>query len=252
MTPGSDLDFTYRNGEEADNYSMLESVGGGVALIDYDQDGLLDVFVPGGGYFAGPDKHEIRGYPNRLFKNLGGWKFRDVTAEVGLPTEGLFYSNGCAVCDYNNDGWPDLLVTGYGRMILYRNDHGKFTDVTAGVGLADPGPGPLHWSTSAGWADLDGDGWPDLFVCHYVDWSLRRNPACTYNNGVIDVVCSPTRFDPLPAALYFNRGGSKFVRRTDLGIKAGAGLGVLLADLDGDGKIDIYVANDETGNYLLS
>src|SRR5262245_19337635 len=116
VTPNSGLDFTYRNGEEADHYSILESLGGGVALIDYDQDGLLDVFVTGGGYFAGPDRKEIRGYPNRLFRNLGGWKFRDVTAEVGLPTEGLFYSHGAAVCDYDNDGWPDLLVTGYGRL----------------------------------------------------------------------------------------------------------------------------------------
>jgi hypothetical protein len=249
MTAASGLDFTYRNGEEADHYSILESLGGGVALIDYDQDGLLDVFVPGGGYFAGPDKHEIRGYPNRLFKNLGGWKFRDVTAEVGLPTEGVFYSHGCAVCDYNNDGWPDLLVTGYGRLALYRNDHGKFTDVTAESGLLDAEPGPLHWSTSAGWADLNGDGWPDLFVCHYLDWSFQRHPSCTYNNGKVDV-CPPSRFEPLPAALYFNQGGKRFVRQTRLGVKPGRGLGVVLADLDGDGKIDIYVANDGVENFL--
>ena len=249
MTASSGLEFTYRNGEEADHYAILESLGGGVALIDYDQDGLLDVFVPGGGTFAGPDKHEIRGYPNRLFKNLGNWKFRDVTAEAGLPTEGPFYSHGCAVGDYNNDGWPDLLVTGYGRLALYRNDHGKFTDVTAEAGLIDPSPGPLHWSTSAGWADLNGDGWPDLFVCHYLDWSFRRHPSCEYNNGAIDV-CPPSRFEPLPAALYFNQGGKSFVRQTGLGIKPGRGLGVLLEDLDGDGKVDIYVANDGVENFL--
>jgi hypothetical protein len=249
MTTSSGLEFTYRNGEEADHYSILESLGGGVALIDFDQDGLLDIFVPGGGYFTGPDKHEIRGHPNRLFKNLGGWKFRDVTAEAGLPAEGLFYSHGCAAGDYNNDGWPDLLVTGYGRLALYRNDRGKFTEVTAEAGLLDPAPGPPHWSTSAGWADLNGDGWPDLFVCHYVDWSFRHHPPCTYNNGKIDV-CPPSRFAPLPAALYFNQGGKGFVRQTRLGIKPGKGLGVVLADLDGDGRVDVYVANDGVENFL--
>jgi hypothetical protein len=247
MTASSGLCFTYRNGEEARHYSILESLGGGVALIDYDQDGLLDIFLPGGGYFAGPDMKQIRGHPNRLFRNLGGWKFKDVTAEVGLPTEGLFYSHGAAVCDFDNDGWPDLLVTGYGRLALYRNDHGKFVDVTAQMGLADAGA--LHWSTSAGWADLDGDGWPDLFVAHYVDWSFRNHPACELPNGKIDI-CSPRRFEPLPAALYLNRGGKGFVRQTNAGIKAGAGLGVLLADLDGDGRVDIYVANDTTQNFL--
>ena len=250
VTAGSGLNFTYRNGEEANHYAILESLGGGVALIDYDRDGLLDVFVPGGGYFTGPDKKEIRGYPNRLFKNLGNWKFRDVTAEVGLPTdEGPFYSHGCAVCDYNNDGWPDLLVTGYGRLALYRNDHGKFTDVTAEVGLADPVPGPLHWSTSAAWADLNGDGWPDLFVCHYVDWSFRTHPPCEYPTGKIDV-CPPTRFEPLPGALYFNRGGKTFERQTNQGIKAGKGLGVVAVDLAGDGRLDLYVVNDGVENFL--
>ena len=117
------------------------------------------------------------------------------TCVVGLPTEGVFYSHGAAVGDYDNDGWPDLLVTGYGRLALYRNDHGKFVDVTATAGLADPGP--LHWSTSAGWADLNGDGWPDLFVAHYVDWSFRNHPTCESTDKKPDV-CSPRRFDPLP------------------------------------------------------
>jgi hypothetical protein len=246
VTASSGLDFTYRNGEEANHYSILESLGGGVALFDYDGDGLLDIFVTGGGYFDGPDRKEIQGYPNRLFKNLGGWRFRDVTREVGLDRP-LFYSHGCAVADFDNDGWPDLLVTGYGRLALYRNDHGKFVDVTAQMGLDDPGP--LHWSTSAGWADLDGDGWPDLFVAHYLDWSFRHHPPCEWPNGKIDV-CPPHRFEPLPAALYLNRGGKRFTLQTHAGIKAGRGLGVVLADLDGDGRVDIYVANDGMENFL--
>jgi enediyne biosynthesis protein E4 len=247
VTADSGLAFTYRNGEETDQFTILESLGGGVALIDYDRDGLLDIFLPGGGYFDGPDKKTIRGYPNRLFKNLGGMKFRDVTAEVGIPAEGLFYSHGAAVCDFDNDGWPDLLVTGYGRLALYRNDHGKFVDVTAEVGLADPGP--LHWSTSAGWADLNGDGWPDLFVAHYVDWSFQNHPTCDDVDRKPDI-CAPNRFEPLPHALYFNQGGRRLELQKTAGIKPGPGLGVLLADLDGDGRVDVYVANDQRENFL--
>jgi hypothetical protein len=247
MTAASGLAFTYRNGEEADHYAILESLGGGVALIDYDRDGLLDVFLPGGGYFDGPDKKTIKGHPNRLFRNLGGWKFRDATAEAGLPAEGPFYSHGAAVGDYDNDGWPDLLVTGYGRLALYRNDHGKFAEVTAAAGLSDPGS--LHWSTSAGWGDLNGDGWPDLFVTHYVDWSFRNHPACESPGQPVDI-CAPGRFEPLPHALYLNRGGKGFAPHAGAGIKPGPGLGVLLADLDGDGRVDVYVANDAADNYL--
>jgi enediyne biosynthesis protein E4 len=247
VTAGSGLAFTYRNGEEADLYTILESLGGGVALLDYDRDGLLDVFVTGGGHFAGADRHAIRGHPNRLFKNLGGWKFRDVTAEAGLPTDGPFYSHGVAVGDYDNDGWPDLLVTGYGRLALYHNDRGHFVDVTAAAGLADPGP--LHWSTSAAFADLDGDGFPDLFVAHYVDWSFANHPACESTDGRADV-CHPRRFKPLPAALYRSRGGKGFALQTGPEIQSGPGLGVLLADLDGDGRVDVYVANDAAESFL--
>ncbi len=247
-TASSGLDFTYRNGEEANQYALLESLGGGIALIDFDRDGLLDVFATGGGFFDGPERKQIRGHPNRLFKNLGNWKFRDATLEAGLPTEAAFYSHGAAIADFNNDGWPDLLVTGYGRMALYRNDRGKFTDVTAAMGL-DPAPTAGHWSTSAGWGDLNGDGWPDLFVCHYVDWSFATHRPCEGPSGKTDV-CPPHRFESLPNALYFNRNGSRFVRQSDAGIKPGKGLGVVLADLDGDGRTDIYVANDTIENYL--
>ncbi len=248
-TAGSGLQFCYRNDEEAGLYTLLESLGGGVALLDYDKDGLLDVFVTGGGYFTA-DK-EIRGYPNRLFHNEGNWRFRDVTKEVGLPTEGVFYSHGCAVGDYNNDGWPDLLVTGYGRMALYRNDRGKFTEVTKEAGLLDSRP--LHWSTSAAWADLNGDGHLDLFVCHYTDWSFANDPPCTSSaSDPRRDRCPPERFQPLMPALYINQGDGTF-READAattGLVAGSGLGVLIFDLNDDGKLDIYVANDSTGNHL--
>jgi predicted Zn-dependent protease len=286
VTHGSGISLVYRNGEEAGHASILESLGGGVALLDYDGDGLLDIFLTGGGYFAGPDKREIKGYPCKLYKNLGGFKFRDVTAEVGLDhlADGSpwFYTHGCAVADYDNDGWPDLLVTGYGRLALFHNvpdgrGGRRFEEVTRRAGLTD-----RLWSTSAAWADLDGDGFPDLYVCHYVNWSFANNPPCKdYRDQTQPDVCPPKAFQALPHALYRNNRDGTFsevsataglrvprdeaaytrlphlsaksrdgLRRADQKKDYGKGLGVLIADLDGDGRPDIYVANDTSGNFL--
>jgi hypothetical protein len=259
MTASSGVDFTYRNGREAGHCAILESLGGGIALLDYDGDGLLDIFITGGGYFDGPDRQQIKGYPNRLYKNLGNWKFRDVTAEVGLD-QPLFYGHGCAVADYNCDGWPDLLVTGWGRLALYRNvpdsrapGGRRFVDVTQEAGLDRD----RLWSTSAAWADLDGDGYPDLYVCHYVDWSFANHPSCSYHDGTIRDICPPRRFKALPHSLFRNNRDGTF---TDVSAAAGLyqgsalehskGLGVLIVDLNGDGRPDIYVANDTTDNLL--
>jgi enediyne biosynthesis protein E4 len=268
-TAESGIDFTYHNGEEADHGSMLESLGGGVALLDYDGDGLLDVFLTGGGYFDGPDKQQIKGLPCRLYKNLGGWRFRDVTREAGL--DGLadgrpwFYSHGAAVADYDNDGWPDLLVTGWGRLALFHNEADgnggrRFADVTAKAGLLRDDP---FWSTGAAWGDLDGDGYPDLYVCQYLDWSFAKHPACSYDGKHRDV-CSPKAFGPLPHALYRNAGaeggaGRRFVDVSqEAGLRVppreekdfGKGLGVLFVDVNADGRPDVYVANDTTDNFL--
>jgi hypothetical protein len=245
VTADSGVDFTYRNGEEANQYTILESLGGGVALIDYDGDGRLDLFFTGGGYFDG---QQIKGHPCRLYKNLGGWKFRDVTGEAGL--NGIdFYTHGCAVADYDRDGRPDLLVTGYGRLALFHNDNGRaFIDVTSKTGLRD-----TSWCTSAGWADLTGSGFPDLYVCHYVNWSFANNPTCQ-GNGPDQVrdVCPPQHFRPLIHALYRNKGDGTFRDVTaEEHLRAdGCGLGVVLADLNGDGRPDVYVANDATDNHL--
>ncbi len=250
VTTGSGIDFSYRNGEEAGQYSILESLGGGVGLMDYDQDGRLDVFLTGGGYFGGPKQQQILGRSNRLFRNLGDWKFHDVTADVGLDLP-LFYGHGCAVGDYDNDGWPDLLVTGYGRLALFHNDGGrKFVETTEAAGLMIPRD--VHWSTGAAWGDLDGDNDLDLFVGHYIHWSLQNHPRCPgYGpNEPVDL-CPPDRFEALPPQLFLNDGNGKFREASQAaGLRPGKALGVLLADLNQDGKLDIYVANDAINNHL--
>jgi hypothetical protein len=234
-------------------------LGGGIALIDYNGDGLLDLFIPGGGYFAGAGNHDIRGHGPKLYKNLGNCKFTDVTREVGLDKlaggQPWFYSHGAAVGDYDRDGWPDLLVTGWGRIALFHNEpDGKggrrFVDVSAKAGL-DKG---ITWATSAAWADLDGDGWPDLYVCQYVDWSWTNNPACDYDGKTPDV-CPPKRFQGLPHKVFRNDTRGGFIDVSDeAGIDKGGssskGLGVLVVDVNLDGKPDIFVANDTCGNFL--
>jgi hypothetical protein len=269
ITRESGIDVTYHNGQEANHYAILESLGGGVGLIDFDRDGLLDVFVPAGGFYDGPGDQtdQIKGHPCRFYKNLGHGKFKDITKEVGLD-QPLFYTHGCAVADYDRDGWPDLLVTGWGRVVLYHNEpvdpHDpskgrRFRDVSQQAGLT-----AKLWSTSAAWADLDGDGYPDLYVCQYVNWDLKENdPPCHgYNSGIPRDVCPPKSFTGLPHKVYRNNGNGTF---TDVSKEArlrpntgdstkdaenGKGLGVVIVDVDDDGKPDIFVANDTVDKFL--
>jgi hypothetical protein len=260
VTSETGIQFTYRNGEEVQppHLAILESLGGGLAVIDYDGDGLLDLFFVGGGHYGGADKKTILGYSCRLYRNLGNFKFRDVTSELGLDhlADGKpwFYSHGVTVGDYDRDGWPDLVVTGWGRVALLHNEaDGKggrrFVDVSAVAGL-DKG---ITWATSAGFADLDGDGWPDLYVCQYVDWSFANNPDCNYDGHTPDV-CPPKKFKGLPGKVFRNTGKGSF---TDVsataGLNLGAGsksLGVVIADVNQDGKPDVYVANDTVANFF--
>lgn len=259
------IDHTYRDGQEAGLYAILESLGGGVGLIDFDGDGLLDVFLPGGGSL---DETTISGLPGKLYRNLGEWKFEDVTAGV-MPEQAIFYTHGCAVADYDCDGWPDLLVTGWGRVALYHNEPADAADPAKGRRLVDgadaAGLTPITWGTSAAWADFDGDGYPDLYLCQYVDWSLTNNPRCRgYSSGVERDVCPPGEFTGLPHLLFRNNADGTF---TEVGKEAGLrvlgvtdekgnqvgmgkGLGVVAADFNDDGRPDIYVGNDTVDNFL--
>ena len=243
----SGIDFAYHNGEEADHRTILESLGGGIALLDYDRDGLLDIFVVGGGRFTTGKPFGIAGLSNKLYRNMGGWKFADVTNAAGVAGGG-FYGHGAAASDYDSDGWTDLLVTGYAGLTLYRNNRGKFEDVTTKSGLKNP-----IWATSAAWGDLDGDGLPDLYLCQYVDWSPQNHVPCPSDiaPGGFDV-CPPQQYKPLPHFLYRNKGDGTFEDKTvSCQIRSdGKGLGVLISDLDLDGRPDIYVANDATDNFL--
>jgi hypothetical protein len=251
-TAGSGVVFAYRNGEESDRYTILESLGGGVAAFDYDRDGLIDLFFTGGGAISATSPVRVTGLPGRLYRNLGGWKFADVTAASGLDGA-AFYSHGASAADYDRDGFPDLFVTGFGGVALYHNEaDGKggrrFVERAAAAGLADP-----RWATAAAWGDLDADGFPDLYVCHYVDWTPANDPTCPgVGNSVPRDVCAPQKFGPLRHRLYRNLGNGTFADVTTTAPLRpdGKGLGVVLVDLDGDGKPDIYVANDAVRRHL--
>jgi enediyne biosynthesis protein E4 len=249
VTATTGINFTYRNDEQAGHFAIIETLGGGIGLIDFDNDGLLDIFVVGGGYYDGK---KVLGHPCRMYKNLGNWKFKDVTAELGLDKP-IGYTHGVAVADINRDGFPDLLVTGYDRQTLYLNQPDgkggrKFVDVTAKSGLTE-----RLWSIGAAFADLDGDGYPDLYLSQYCDWGFDTNhpPFCAYDGSTRDV-CPPKLFKALPHKIMRNRGDGTFEDISDsLKLRQdGRGLGVIIADLNGDGRPDIYAANDTDPNFL--
>ena len=262
VTATAGVSYSYRNGEEVDpaHLSILESLGGGLAVLDFDGDGLLDLLVVGGGHFGGAGNKDILGHPCKLYRNLGGFKFEDVTEKAGLATlaggQPWFYSHGASVADYDRDGWPDLLVSGWGRVALFHNEPDgrggrKFVDVSARAGL-DKG---VTWATSVGWADFDGDGFPDFYACQYVNWSFANHPTDCRYSGPPDV-CPPKRFKGLRHLVYRNNGDGTFADVSEAaglqpgGDSASKGLGLVVVDVNNDGKPDVYVANDTVANFL--
>ncbi|MGE3409076.1 MAG: CRTAC1 family protein [Pirellulales bacterium] len=247
MTSESGIDFTYHNGREAGHGALLEALGGGVALFDFDGDQQVDVFLPGGGGFS--DGHQIYGLPAALYRNLGDWHFQPVTNLAGIEAA-RYYSHACYCADYDNDGFIDVTVTGYGGVQLFRNlGDGTFEEASAAAGLAD-----RLWSSSAAWGDFDGDGNLDLYIIHFADWSFEEghHPYCKAWSSNDRDTCPPIRFDSLPDLLYRNSGDGTFADFTQASAirTDGRGLGAIAADLDHDGDCDLYVANDTMDNFL--
>ncbi len=249
----SGITFQLLSSRSAQKY-LIETMPGGVAMLDYDGDGLQDLFFVNGAGLrdpmppgAEPDKSDPK-YWNRLYHNNGDGTFTDVTEKAGL--RGHSYGMGVAVGDYDNDGRPDLYVTNYGRNILYHNNgDGTFTDVTAKAGVAGGG-----WSASALWFDYDRDGRLDLFVTRYLDWDFARNITCGAPATGHPSYCHPDVFKPVSYFLYHNNGDGTF---TDVSVKSriaafpGHGLGSAFNDYDQDGWPDLVVANDAVAEQLF-
>ncbi len=245
VTEQAGICFTYHSGREASQYTILESVGGGVGIFDFDNDGTSDLYFTGGGEFTPEDR--IMGVPGVLLRGVAPLRYEDVTAHARVAAD-YTYTHGCSVADYDNDGFADVLITGYGGLQLFHNQgDGTFLEVERSAGLLDDA-----WSTATGWGDVNGDGNLDLYVAHYVNWSFANNPICRTNSSAPRDVCPPAAFQQLPDLLYLSDGNGRFRDSSAEShlIPSGAGLGVVLVDLDDDGDLDIYVANDASPNFL--
>ena len=254
VDPPKGIDFVLRNSPTPRKH-LIETMPGGIALLDYNNDGFLDVFLVNAGRvpprMRSPVDFDRRNpsYWNRLYRQNKDRTFTDVTAQAGLQNAGNSnYGMGVAVGDYDNDGFPDIYVTNFGKNVLYHNNgDGTFTDVTAKAGVAAGG-----WSASAGFFDYDNDGNLDLFVTRYLGWTPETSKTC---GRVADpMYCPPGEFPPTTNILYRNRGDGTFENvsaASGIAAKKGHGLGVAFADYDGDGFTDIFVANDATEQFLF-
>ena len=268
ITKASGIRFVHYSGATPTKL-LPETMGSGVAVIDYDNDGKPDLLFINSRPWPGLEGKEP--LPTlALYRNLGEGKFADVTREAGLAIS--LFGMGVAVGDFDNDGWQDVFITGVGGNRLFRNEGGVFRDVTATAGVGGPGgwpatspdfasfDRPLTWSTSAAWLDYDGDGLLDLFVCNYLTWSPRRDSEQNFRLRTGERAYGPPRaFAGTQCILYRNLGGGRFadvsrqagVEVFDTGAPVAKSLGVSVCDIDEDGWPDIVVANDTTRNFLF-
>jgi hypothetical protein len=241
----SGLAFVHENAMSPERY-LPETMGPGCAFLDYDNDGWMDVYIVNSGPcdFFQP-RTPLR---NALYRNNRDGTFTDVTEKAGVA--GGTFGMGAAVGDYDNDGYPDIFVTAYGRCILYHNNgDGTFTDVTQKAGVSAPG-----WTTSAVWFDYDQDGRLDLFVCSFVEFSAGSTLICGDNKLGHRHYCIPRVFKPTPSLLFHNNGDGTFTevsKGTDIARALGKALGVVATDVNDDGRLDLFVANDTVQNFLF-
>lgn len=240
------IDFKLDNSPTPEK-RLIETMPGGLVIFDYDGDGRPDIFFTNGAAVPSLEKNSPQ-FANRLFRNEGAMKFRDVTADAGVVGSG--YSMGAAAADFDNDGRPDLFVTGVRRNILYRNvGNGRFEDITSKSGIRSD-----EWTVAAAWLDFDNDGLLDLFLANYGQWDASTERFCGDKAKNIRVYCHPKFYAPRPNQLYRNRGDGTF---EDVSLKSGIAshkgraMGVGIADYDRDGRVDIFVTNDNLPNFLL-
>jgi hypothetical protein len=252
------VDITHERGVHFQHFAshtakkyLIETMGPGVALLDYDNDGRLDLFIVNGAPLSEPTpkgtvpKKVRPEHWNRLYHQKQDGSFEDVTEKSGLQGEG--YGMGVAVGDYDNDGWEDIYVTAYGGNKLYHNNgDGTFTDVTAEAGVAGSG-----WSTSAAWVDIDGDGLLDLIVLRYVQWDFD-DVWCGEHKEGFRSYCHPDQFSPISPIVYHNDGHGHFTDVTQRSgfSKPGKELGIAIADFNRDRCTDVYIANDSVPEFL--
>ena len=240
----SGINWVHSNGRSPETY-LPETTGAGCAFLDYDNDGWMDIYLVNSGPcdFFQP-KTPLR---NALYKNNRDGTFTDVTEKAGVS--GNAYGMGVAVGDYDGDGFPDIYVTQYPHSVLYRNNgDGTFTDVTAKAGVAAPG-----WGTSAVWFDYDNDGALDLFVCRFVDFSKAKNQFCGNLKTGERWYCIPSVYDPMPCWLFRNNGDGTFTdvsKQSGIASVKGKAWGAVACDVNNDGLMDIFVANDTVANFL--
>jgi enediyne biosynthesis protein E4 len=247
----SRFSYVTRNGFDGSRKYFPQPLCGGVAVLDYDNDGLLDLFFTNGAQF--PDlKKTDPSFHNALLRNKGGGVFEEVTQRAGVAGETLGYSLGVAAADYDNDGWTDLFVANAGTNTLYRNNRdGTFRDVTKGSGLDAKPAGTL--SVQGAWLDYDNDGHLDLVLSNYTLWTVAGDKRCVRDDGV-DFYCHPKTYPAVPHRLYRNLANGRFEDVTDrsgFGKHLGKGMGVAVSDFNRDGKVDVFIANDTERNFLF-